>query len=234
MYRSTSNVFLSQPIAEHFDPDLVQRFDLGTVVTGVDPYWGSGTFVYGKAGAAITAIGRLSMPDQAMLFGDVPNTVGTGFPVFINIYPMAIGEFGWFQAAGNMIMQAASAVAADAVFGVAAAGQAGAIANGKQILGARCRLPVTTTVAKTNCIVAPGGRLKDIVVPGIEGWFHGVTLSGTGIPASSTVTAINPSRHVVTMSGDATAAGQNVTVTATYTGFIVAFCNNPHVQGQVV
>lgn len=234
MYRSTSNIFLSQPIAEHYVPDTVQRFDLGTIDDGVDPYWGSGRFVYGKAGAAIAAIGRLSMPNELMAFGDVPNTAGTGFPVFVNIYPMAISTFGWFQSSGNMIMQAASAVAADAVFGVAAAGQAGAIANGKQILGARCRLPVTTTVAKTNCIVAPAGRLKDIIVSGIEGWFHGVTLSGTGIPASSEITSINPSRHLVTMEGDATAAGQGITVTATYTGFIVAFCSNPHVQGQVV
>jgi hypothetical protein len=231
MYSPISNIFLAQPIAEYFEPDLVQRHPLGTVVQGVSSYWGMGEFVYGKAGAAIATVGRLSQPDQNMVFTDVPSTANMGRPVFVNIYPMAIDEFGWFQCAGNMIFSAGASVAADTAFGIhTGAGQVGTLAVGKQILGARNRLASTATVVKTNCIVTNGSGV--VVCGNVDGWFHGVTLSGTGIPASSEIIAINPSRREVVMSELATAGG-TVTVTGTYTGFIVAQCYRPFTQGAI-
>lgn len=229
MWSPTSNVWLAQPISEFFEPDTVQRHPLGTIVQGVHPFWGMGEFVYGKAGVATSFVGRLQQADEAMVFTEVPNTANLGRSVYTNIYPMAIDEFGWFQCAGMMVFHATASVAADTAFGITAAGQVGAFATTKGIIGVRNRHPSTKTVAKTNCILRNASNVVE-VPGGTDGWFHGVTLSGTGIPASSEITAINPSRREVVMSENATAGG-TVTVTGTYTGFIVAHCNRPMAQG---
>lgn len=231
MYSPTSNLFLAQPVAEFFNPDTVQRHTLGTLVQGVDPFWGPGMFVYGKAAAA-QEMGSVCRQSDVGVMSDYPATTqNLGQNLFSAIHEMAADEFGWYQCVGNMVLSASASVAADAAFGLTTAGQVGANNAGRQVLGGRVVKASTATVAKSNCTVTNASNV--IFSPnGIAGWFHGITLSGTGIPASSEITSFDPDQHTVTMSENATANG-TVTVTGTYTGFIVANCSHPHSQGAI-
>ena len=62
----------------------------------------------------------------------------------------------------------------------------------------------------------------------------GVAVTGTGIPASTTITAIDPDNRTVTMSANATATG-SVSVTGTYNDatifYNVVTVNRPGAQG---
>ena len=71
-----------------------------------------------------------------------------------------------------------------------------------------------------------------VVVPNSEGWFVGITVSGAGIPGATTISSITPDGRTVTLSANATASGV-VSLTGTYTGFIIAQINNPFVQGAI-
>ena len=120
-------------------------------------------------------------------------------------------------------------------FAIAAAGQGGALGNGKQVLNARIVVASTQTVAKANSFANSGStRLR---VSSADGWFAGAYLSGTGIAASCTVSDIDPSGTIVTLSAATTAAVAG-TVTATYNNatvyYNVAHVNRPFAQGQIL
>ena len=160
----------------------------------------------------------------------VPNTANTGRPVAAAMFPMVAGQFGWFQTEGQAAISATASVAAGVTFGITAAGQVGANSAGKQILSSASAAPSTTTVVKANALTVSGSNV--ITVPNSDGWFVGVTVSGTGIPASTTITGISPDGRVVTLSANATASGV-VSLTGTYTGFIIAQLSSPFVQGAI-
>ena len=104
----------------------------------------------------------------------------------------------------------------------------------KQVLNARIIAAGATTVAKASCTGNSGSNR--LVIPNADGWFCGVYLSGTGIAAATTVTDIDPSGTVVTLSANMTAA-VNGTVTATYNNatvyYNVAHLNLPFAQGAI-
>jgi hypothetical protein len=65
----------------------------------------------------------------------------------------------------------------------------------------------------------------------------GLPISGTGIPAATTIASIDPNNFTVTMSANATASG-SVSVTGTYNDGASNFWNvvasdRPFAQGQV-
>lgn len=219
--------------------DATSRHLSGTRVDAISPYWGGAHFIYGKAGGAIRQFG-LCVITPAVASGamsyvatEAPNTGNLGRAVFVAIAAMDSGDYGWFMASGITPINCSASVAADTAFGIAAAGQGGAIANGKQILGGRIVIAASATVAKTGLANSGSYRLK--VVGGCDGWFQGAYLSGTGVAAGATVTDISPDGKTVTMSAVSTAA-INGTVTATYNNatvyYNVAHINNPIAQGQ--
>lgn len=222
-------------------PDTTERLQTGAILIGVDPYWGGGEFIYCKAGGTIRTLGLVTVL-QTVSGGkvvytatEVPNTAGLGRMVGVAMVPATVGQFLLVQIGGTVPVNCSAAVAADTTFGIAAAGQGGAMAAGKQILNARVAIASTQTVAKTGC-VANNGSVR-LNIPNADGWFIGAYLSGTGIAATTTVADIDPSGTVATLSL-ATTAQVNGTVTATYNNatifYNVAHINRPFAQGQIL
>ena len=228
-YALLDSIIGAQSISNFFAPDTVQRHVLGTKVTGADGYWGGGEFIYLKASATLV-MGGVSVWDVSHNASAVANVGNTGRSLAAALFPMTTGQFGWFQIAGMAAVSATASVAAGVTFGISAAGQVGANAAGKQVLNAASAAPSTTAVIKTNAMTVSGSAV--VVVPNSDGWFIGITVSGTGIPGATTISSITPDGRTVTLSANATASGV-VSLTGTYTGFIIAQINSPFVQGAI-
>lgn len=228
-FSNASGLILGQPISLWNAPDTTARAQVGTMVSAVSSVFGGGLFVYLAAGGTI-AQGNLCTY-AAGSATQVPNTANTGAAVVVAMYPMTIGQYGWFMASGQLPVSVTASVAAGVTFGLTGAGTVGAVTAGKQILNAKSVQPSTNTSVKANVSTTNGSnRLR--VTGGSEGWFYGITVSGTGIPASTTVIGFSSDGREVIMSANATATG-SVTVTGTYTNFILAQVNASFVQGQI-
>lgn len=227
----------TQPFNDWFVPDTTARHALGTTVTAVDPFWGAGKFIYVKSADAILK-GSLVMMDEAFNGALLPSTAGQGFPFGVAMAPMASGTFGWLQVEGRAVYKTNATVAADTAVAVAAAGIAGTLANGKQLLGVRNRIAATGT--KTFTALTYNGLGYVDVNGGYDGAFLGMALSGTGIPSSTVVAGLDPNGKrvylgsaIATFDKTATASG-SITLTGTYTGYGSGVINNPSAQGQIV
>lgn len=237
----------SQPIGNFFAPDTTQRHVLGEVRAFLDPYWGGGEAIYLQLPVnTALKVGTCLSFDVATSFvaAAVANTANLGKSVaFLLNYVAsnASAQYAWAVVSGQCLAWASASVAANTATGIVAAGQTGANAAGKQIVNARVTKPATTTVAKTNCTLTGGSNL--IQVPNTDGWFVGMAISGTGIPASTYVGSIDPSGTLVTMvqsdfstAQNATAGGA-ATVTGTYNDasdyYNVITCDRPFAQGAI-
>jgi hypothetical protein len=215
----------------------------GTIVPALDNWWGAGEFIYVRAAGAIPMFNLITITPvfdstlKSYRYDAVvaPNTANLGRMLAVAVKTMASGDYGWAQISGLTPVSCGASVAADTAFGITAAGQGGAIANGKQILNARVMVAAAATVAKANC-QSIGGLSTTLQVPDSDGWFVGAYLSGTGVAAATIVSSIDPSGRFVTMNNAATAV-INGTVTATYNNatiyYNVAHLNRPFAQGQV-
>lgn len=228
----------SQPIGNFFTPDTTQRHPLGASLTFDDPYWGGGEAIY-LAIPTSTAfkVGEVVVWDSGNNAVDVPNTANLGMPVALALNANASNassvQYGWFLISGQGLALSGASVAAAAQIGITAAGKLGANSAGKQILNARVGAAATTTVVKSNVQTTNGSPI--IRPSNTDGWFVGMAVTGTGIPASTTVSAIGPARDV-TLSANCTATG-SVSVTGTYndgTNFWnVLAVNAPFAQGAI-
>lgn len=230
----------SQPVGNFFQPDNIQRHVLGATLSVVDPFWGGQELIYlaiptstaVKVGQAITWDTNLNMVS-------LPNTANLGVPVAFALNAVASNasavQYGWFAIEGQVLALSTASVAAAAAIGITGAGTLGANSAGKQILNARVVDPATTTVVKANVQTTNGSPVLHCTVGGTDGWFVGMAVTGTGIPASTTISAINPDNTVV-MSANATATG-SVSVTGTYndgTNFWnVLVVDRPLAQGAI-
>lgn len=218
--------------------DTVQKEILGTVISGVDNYFGFGEFQYVQfpASAAITQ-GQVvvisgfggSSGYSAAVATNAANT-GRSIAVAINsVASVASVQYGWVQISGNAAIKATASVAAGTTFGIDATtgGQVTANSAGRQVLNAVSVAPSTTAVVKTAQLTNGSPR---IVVQNVDGWVPGLALSGTGV--SGTILSIDVDSRTVTMSANASAGGSS-SVTATYTGFIVGQINRPFLQGAI-
>lgn len=228
-----------QPFNDWFAPDTTQRNALGLKVDAVDPYWGWGEFVYIKSNDAILKGSLVAVGTAPTYLGTLlPSTAGQGFPFGVAMAPMASGTYGWIQTAGMAVYKTNATVAADTAVAVAAAGIAGTLANGKQLVGVRNVKAATATVTNATTITTLNSSVLD--TGGYDGFFLGLTLTGTGIPASTIVAKLDPDGRRIYMGSAigtidklATASG-TITLTGTYTGFGAGIINNPFAQGQVV
>lgn len=228
----------SQAVGNWFQVDTTQRHVLGTVYGANDPYWGGQELVY----LAIPVSTALAVGTPCIWLGDnsvnaVPNTANLGMPLALCLNSVASSssiQYGWFLVEGRFVAASNASVAAAAAIGIAAAGRLGANSAGKQVLNIRVQAAATTTVAKANTSTQSGSLL--LKVTNTDGWFVGVALSGTGIQATTTVTAIDPDNRTVTMSLAATATNA-VTVTGTYndatTFYNVVTVDRPFAQGAI-
>jgi len=232
-YAPTTPIAGVQPFNELLIPDTTQRNQLGMVCDAVDPYFGYGRFVYLKSGAAMNPGRLVIVSDQTFVTADLPNTALLGYPFFVarSVYSAA-SQFGWFQFEGVTPVQTAASVAQGVAVGIGAAGQAGTLSASKQLVGTRVLQASTFTLTKTG-VLAPFGPLNQIQVPNVDGLFYGLAVSGTGVAGSTTITGIDPSGRVITVNNNVTAPLTTITVTFTYTGFLLVHINNPFGQGAI-
>jgi hypothetical protein len=215
-----------------FVPDTTQRQALGSIISAVDPYWGGAEFIYLKANGTINQ-GNLVQWDAAPggpLASALVNAANTGRPTAVAMAAMTAGQFGWFQLSGYAAVSVTASVAAGTTFGITGAGTAGANTAGKQILNAVSAVASTGTVVKNNVVLVNNSITGN--AQNTDGWFVGVALSGTNIPGGTTLASLDPNGRGFTMSAAATGTG-SVSVTGTYTGFIVAAINRPFCQGAI-
>lgn len=239
-YASLTGIVGNQQVAPFQLPDTTARMQPGLTDWFVDNYWGAGEFAYLRAGGTIRQYGICNIEPTLQTTGwrfdatECPNTANLGETVAIAQTAMTVGQFGWFCIGGITPVNCTADVAADTAFGLAAAGQGGANAAGKQIINARIMAPSTTTVAKATT-GAVGGKV--LTVSSADGWFLGVYLSGTGVAAATVVTGIDPSGTQITINNALTGAYVNGTVTGTYNNatvfYNVAYVNRPFAQGPI-
>lgn len=227
----------TQPVGNFFQPDTVQRQPLGQTLSVSDPFYGGQELVY-LAIPTSTAlnVGHAVTWDSTNTAVVLPNTANLGFPVAFSLNQVASNaalQYGWFIIEGQALCWSSASVAAAAAIGIVAAGQLGANSAGKEILGARVSAAATTTVVKANTRTQSGSTV--IFPTTTDGWFVGMAISGTGIAASSVITAIGDLNRV-TLNNAATATG-SVSVTGTRndgTNFwnLVAI-DRPQAQGAI-
>lgn len=219
--------------------DTTSRIKTGTILPYYDNYWGGCEVMYGYATGSIRQFGLCTITPTFATntwrtqMAEVANTANLAQSLCVAMSSMTVGQYGWFMVTGLIPVNCSAAVAADTSFGIAATGQGGAVAAGKQILNARIVAASTTTVAKTASSNS-GATVLQVSNP--DGWFMGAYLSGTGIAALTVVTGIDPSGTQVTISV-ATTAAVNGTVTATYNNatvyYNVAYIERPFAQGAI-
>jgi hypothetical protein len=229
----------SAPIGNWFTVDTTQRHPLGTVVSFVDPFFGGGEAIYLQAPASTALkVGAVLSWDTATSFlaSNTANTtiMGKSIGFAMNaVASSATAQFLWVQIAGQAPVFSNASVAADTGIGIVAAGQAGAQAAGKQFLNCRVTKAATTTVVKANTVTQNGSPI--IKVSTTDGWFVGVSVSGTGI-TTSLITAIDPDNRTVTLASNASATG-SVSATGTYNDatsfFNVCTFDRPFIQGAI-
>lgn len=224
----------------------VPKIQVGTIVSFVDPYWG-GLECIRLAIPVSTAVrvGSISTITSTFSYVAVPNTAGLGQSVAVCASDVPSNatfvQYAWFVVAGRYPVLSGASVAADTAFGITAAGSAGAVAAGKQLLNARVQVAATTTVIKTAQTQSGSPYIK---VSNPDGWFVGAALTGTSIPATTSIGAISTDGTVITMvdtgtttTDNATASG-SVSVTATYNDgtrfWNIATFDRIFAQGQIL
>jgi len=245
MTYATATPVVGQPMANLIGlnlTDTTARLPTGTIQSAVSAYWGGGEFIYARADGAIRGFGLCQLNPvfdsgtKRWRFEatEAASTIILGRPICVSQAAMVAGDFGWFCVGGLTPVNSNAAVAANTTFSIAATGQGGAAANGKQIVNARIVGASTITVAKTNSLTV--GLSTLLQVSDSDGWFVGAYLSGTGVASGATITSISPDGRTVTMSLASTAAIVG-TVTATYNNatifYNIAHINRPFQQGSV-
>lgn len=225
------------PFNDWFAPDTTQRCQLGVKVDAVDPYWGFGTFIYVKSNDSIIKGSLVRIGKAPTFLGTLyPNTGNLGQPFGVAMAPMASGTYGWVMVVGAAVYKTNATVAADAAIGLAAAGIAGTNGAGKQMLNTHNVLAATATITVTAQTQLGSSQLD---TAGYDGFFLGMALTGTGVPASTVVAALDPDGRTISMGSAiatidvvATATG-SITLTGTYTGYGQGIICYPFIQGAI-
>lgn len=191
----------------------------------------SGQFIYGQVTGAIACGTPCTLNSLSYTASALANTANLGVPVTIAANRFtATGQYGWFQVSGQAPVVNNGTFAADAAVFIQAAGVLSTtVAAGKQILSCRSLIAAAATFTKT---IRTRTGSQVISVPDTKGLFCGLTVSGTGIPGSTTITDIDPGGNLVTISNAATASG-SVTGTFTFTNLGAVTIESPFAQGQI-
>lgn len=224
MFAPITPIAGDQPFNDWFAPDTTQRMALGLVVDAVDPYWGYGKFMYIKSNDAIIKGSLVVVGTAPTYLGTLlPSTASLGVPFGVAMAPMASGTYGWIQVAGGCVYKTSATVAADAAVGIGTAGMIGAYSTLKGMVNVHNLKSATATTTVTAQTTNGTGILT---TQGYDGFFLGMALSGSGIPASTVVAKLDPDgRTIYTGSAIGTLGDKNstatgsITLTGTYTGY---------------
>lgn len=221
-----------------FAADDVQKHQIGFRVSTASSDYSTtasvgnalgGEAMYVKASTTIPT-GSLVVLDKDGVVVVCPTTANTGRPVYVALSSFsATALFGWVMRAGVCPVTFSVAATAGPVFVGTAGNATPTAAAGKQLLNA------TTLIAAvgnfTRSARTFNGR-PQIEVADVAGIYPGITVTGTGIPASTTVLSIENGTRTIVLSANATASGQ-ITATFTHTGFGIVHIEQPFVQGQI-
>jgi len=214
--------------------------DGGIDTTANTPNWGLCELVYVVNTSALTFNpGRWVVLDKDFVLSDLPVTANTGRPCYVTLTRFAAGNVtrqgGWVMRSGIVPALFAVAATTGPVYGGTAGNATPTAAAGRQILNA------TTLIAAagsfTRQIVTQSGS-SIVKIARVNGVYIGQAISGTGIPASSVVSSIDPSGTAIQIGSavgtpvSATATGV-VTGTFTHTGFGIVHIDRPFIQGQI-
>jgi hypothetical protein len=151
-----------------------------------------------------------------------------------NLVSQTYAQYGWAKIVGYAPVWSDASVAADTTASVVAAGQAGAAATGQQLQGFRVTKPATgSDVVKAAGVM--NRTIGQAFVPGnTDGLIVGMLCSGTGIPATTYISAID--FNGITISNVPTTTG-NSAFTASYAAtpnfWNLATFDRPHTQGAL-
>lgn len=213
----------------------------GLDTTANVPNWGACEVMLVRyASATVINPGRLVTIDKNLTIADLANTANLAQTFYVTLSRFTAGDvtaqWGWVLLSGIAPVQFAVAATAGAAY-IGGAGQATPTqANGKQLVGLRTLIAASGSFTRTVITQANNSSVR---ISGTNGVFVGQAVSGTGIPSSSVVSAIDPSGQFITIGSavgtpvNATATG-TVTGTFTHTGFGICQFNRPFAQGQVV
>ena len=226
------------PFNDWFTPDTTQRMQLGTVIQAVDPYWGYGEFMYIKSNDAILKGSLVIVGTFPTFLGTLlPSTASLGAPFGVAMAPMASGTYGWIQISGCAVYKTSATVAADAAVGIGSAGMIGAYSTLKGMVNVHNLKAATATTTVTAGTTTGTGVLT---TGGYDGFFLGMALSGTGIPASTVVAGLSSDgRTILTGSAIGTFGDKNstatgtITLTGTYTGYGAGMIMRPSTSSAV-
>ena len=208
------------PVDQLFVPSTTALHPQGMILDAYDPYWGQGRFIYLKSAAA-QVVGNIVMWKEDFVATVVPSTANQGFPVAVAHQTIASGAWGWYMLSGFTPIKVSASVATDVAIGIGtSAGLGGTYATGKGLTGIQV-LQAATYAVTAQGLTKKGS--KEIRLNKLDGFFVGGALTGTGV-AAGTVATMNPLAVISTADSTASAT---VTVTCTYTGFVLANINHP-------
>lgn len=197
--------------------------------------WGLCEIVWVRSVGAAIANGSLVHLDKDFNISLVPNTGLTGRPVFVTLTNFAVGstipQGGWVMRSGICPVLYAVAATVGPVYASATPGSATPTnpTGQKQIGNAWCLIPVATTF--TRAVQARTAK-NQVRVNDLSGIFVGQTVSTAGntpIPASTEISALDPSGQFFTINNNAVAAGQ-ATATFTMTGYGIIQIDRPFIM----
>jgi hypothetical protein len=143
----------AQPIA---DTSTTQLHPINTRVTGWDPTYGEGIFIY-LIGVLNTVVGNLvtfnALTGQTTL---APNTANLAQPVAVAMSANGAAAYGWYQIKGAAVIKKTGVVITPDVK-IYLSGTAGRVrpsaASGKNILGARTANAATIVTTTSTVVV---------------------------------------------------------------------------------
>ncbi len=212
---------LSPRLLDFSVSDDVREWAAGTVLDAVGTdydttanvsNWGNAEIVYvSSVGAAAIIPGTIVVLDKNFRIAPTAaSEANTGRPVLIALTNFAIGstteQYGWAMRSGMCPVKYSVAATAGAVYGGTAGVATPTAAAGVQLLNARCITAAVATFTRSGSSV--------VKFSNVAGMYVGQAISGTGIPASSVISAIDPNGTWVIIGS---AIGTPVTATATAT-----------------
>jgi hypothetical protein len=205
--------------------------------------WGHAELLYvGYTGAAAMTPGSVCQIDKdfrVALTAAAASEINLGKPLYVSLTNFAIGsvteQYGWVLRRGICPVQFSVAATVGPVFLGTAGKLTPTAAAGGQLLNARTLIAAVSTFTRTGATLSGSSIVK---FGNVSGMYVGQAISGTGIPASSVISAINPDGTSVLIGSaigtlvTATATG-SVTVTLTNTGFGIVQLDRAFSQGQI-
>lgn len=232
--------------------DTEKRMQLGTIVpaTGTDydttanvANWGQAELIYvSSVQAAAILPGTILVQDKN--FRVAPSAAAatqanTGQPLLVAVTNFAVGstveQYGWALRRGVAPVRFGVAATVGRVFAGAAGVATPTAAAGVQLLNAQTLIAGASTF--TRLATTKNGQSR-VFFSSVAGMYPGQAISGTGIPASSVISSIDPSGTYVVIGSavgtpvNATATG-SVTATMTNTNYGIVQWDYPFFQGQI-